>query len=177
MFLTDLTQTRPDGFCWELRPQPGVVQLDWDSIHFSSQMPMQAHIGGGHISQWINFINIWKNMVLCWYLYWFYWFLCNFSTTSDLWSLKVDQIEWAFFSSIEHLWQAASPLSDTRGRRAETRQQLQPSNRKGCANSPWQSAINLIFSKEVKQRLWRHIFGPTRRKMWSHGLLRKIDGN
>lgn len=39
--------------------------------------------------------------------------LCKSSTTSDLWSLKVDQIEWAFFSSVEHLWQqqqqAASP--------------------------------------------------------------------
>ena len=43
----------------------------------------------------------------------------------------------------------SSPLSDIRRRRAETPQQLQPSNEKGCAHSPWRSAINLIFLKEA----------------------------
>lgn len=63
-----------------------------------------------------------------------------------------------------------SPLADIRGRRVETLWQLQPSNRKGCANSPWQSALNLIFSKEAEQRLWHQIFSSSKRTMWSHGL-------
>lgn len=116
VFLSESRQTGPDGFCWELHPQPGVMQLNWVLNSFSSQMLMRTHISGGHIAQWIYFMSIWKNMALCSYLYWLYWLLRNSSTTSDVWSLKVDQIEWAFFSNVENFWQqqkqqqqAASP--------------------------------------------------------------------
>lgn len=58
-----------------------------------------------------------------------------------------------------------SPLADIRGRGVETLWQLQPSNRKGCANSLRQSSLNLIFSKEAEQRLWHQIFSSSKRTM------------
>lgn len=92
VFLTESTQTWPDGCCWEPHPQPGIAcaaRLGFYSS--SSQMLMRAHIGGGHIL-W-TFERTWRCVDIYIGDIAFFGMILP---PPDLWSLKVDHIEWVF---------------------------------------------------------------------------------